>query len=479
MNIQPSMSLSNVSANGKNSSITTNIFDKLGSATTEASTLQAGVEIAYQTLKCDRVIVYSIQPSSRCKITAEAVTPGYAEILGRTIQDHCFEEGYIEKYQKGRVRLINDVRNSGMSPCHIDKLEEIDVKSNLVVPLIGHNKSLYGLLVMHQCSTARRWQQTEIKFALDVANWMMNQISLHQTCIKFRNKIQSERHFQQLMTGIIQEIYGAATPEAVLQLAVDKAQEMLNCDRVVVYCLQVGSMGEIVAEAKVPALASILANTIEDPCFEYRYLDRYQQGRIKATSNIHKAGMTPCYVDNLAKIGVKANLVVPINRDNGEIYGLLVAHQCFDFKDWQKNEIECLKQIAIHAGLSLSKAKLKQESALVESGLTQLNKVRDTIDEVKAQIKQIDNPIKNTSQILVELINLNKLLQREIAQINENASPQTRKNTKLVQIIVSKLEVISSKLRQSLVKVNDSKNEAKAILDRAMLNLDGGESRDN
>ena len=236
----------------------------------------------------------------------------------------------------------------------------------------------------------------------------------------------------------------------------------------VVYGLQRDSVGEIVAEATIPALASILANVIKDPCFEYRYIDKYQQGRVRAIDNIYEAGMTSCYVDNLAKIGVKANLVAPINRDNGKIYGLLVAHHCFDFKNWQKHEIEYFKQIAFHTGLSLSKAKLKEQSLLVEHGLTELSQIENSIQRTRNKVQEMGIPLQNTSRIMVETNNLNKLLEREINTLDRDGSLQTKKNLKLIHIIVGKLAVISSKLQESLNHVSHTKDEVRAALDETI-----------
>ena len=468
MTIQPPSSLSEFSSNGsKYKTLPTSLFKQLNNLTTEDKILQAAVEIVYQELKCDRALVYSMESKSSCQITAEAVTPGYSQTLGSTIKDPCFEARYIDKYQKGRVRAISNIREAGMSLCYVENLEKIDVKSNLVVPLTEPENSLYGLLVVHQCSRTREWQQAEVEFVLSVANWTMERVARQKAYDRLQEQIDSNERGQQLINNITKEIHGAATSEEVLQIAVEKAKEILNCDRVIVYGLQSDSIGEIVAEATIPALAPILADVIKDPCFEYRYIDRYQQGRVRAIANIYEAGMTPCYIDNLAKIGVKANLVAPINKDDGKIYGLLVAHHCFDFKDWQESEIEYFKQIAFHAGLSLSKAKLKQQSVLVEHGLTELNKIEDTIDRAQAQIQQIDSPIQNTNRILVEINNLNKLLEREINIINQNGTLQTRKNTKLIHIIIRKLAAVSLKLQESIIKVSHSKDEAQNILDRA------------
>ena len=474
MTIQQSTSLGFSSNGSKYKILPTDIIQKISAATTENETIQTAVEIVYQELECDRVVVYSMQSASMCKITAEAVTPGYSQILGVTIQDSCLEEKYIDKYQKGRVKAITNIREAGMSLCHVENLEKIDVKSNLVVPLTSPDNSLYGLLVMHQCSRTREWEQTEVEFALSVANWTMKQVFQQQTCARLQHQIDRHEQAQLLLERITKELYGAETSEAVLQIAVEKAKEILKCDRVVIYGLQSDSMGEIIAEATIPALASILANVIKDPCFEYRYIDKYEQGRIRAINNIYEAGMTPCYVDNLAKIGVKANLVAPINWDNGKIYGLLVAHHCFNVKEWQKDEIEYFKQIAFHTGFSLSKAKLKEQSSLVETGLTELNNIKETIGLAQAKIKQITKPIYNTNTMLVEVNNLNKLLEREINLINQDSSLETRKKTKLIQIVVRKLAIVTAKLRDSLVRVNTNKNEATTILDRAMENFKEG-----
>ncbi len=477
MTIQPSLSLPENSANGASmNSIFTEIFQKLRNLKTETDTLQAGVEILYQTLKCDRAVVYSLQSDSYCTIIAEAVTPGYTQTLGTTIKDPCFDAGYIEKYRRGRVRAITDIYEGGINPCHIESLEQIDVKSNLVVPLVRQDNSLYGLLVMHQCSGKRQWQQPEIEFVLQIASWMIEQLSQQQTNLTLKSQVETMKQARQLIIDATRKIHAAETSLEVLQQGVEQAQEFLKCDRVIVYCLQNLNLGEIVAEANAPALASILGNVIKDPCFEYRYRDQYQQGRIRSIPNIYEAGMTECYVENLAKIGVKSNLVVPINWDNGRIYGLLVAHHCFDFKDWQPNEIEYFQDIACHIGLSLSKAKIKEQSQTLETGLDQLNQIKTMITLAKSKINQIRQPMHNTGKILVEVSNLNKLLEREIEQINQNSSPQTIKDTKLIQIITRKLMAITSKLSNSLSTVNTSGKEANEVLEQAIANIDGDQS---
>ncbi|MEN9520430.1 MAG: hypothetical protein RLZZ381_3018, partial [Cyanobacteriota bacterium] len=284
MTIQPSLSLTEISANGSVAkTVLTELFGNLRDVQTEIDILQAGVTIVRQALRCDRAVVYSLQANSYCEIVAEAVTPGYTQILGRTIKDPCFEAGYIEKYSKGRVRAISDIHKSGINPCHIENLEKIEVKSNLVVPIVRQDNSLYGLLVMHQCSRSREWQQSEVEFVLQVSSWLIKELAKHEYYSALESQVENAKQARQLITAATQQIHQAVNSQEALQFGVLQAKAMINCDRVVIYGLQEGYMGKIVAEATAPALASILGNVIKDPCFEYRYLEQYQSGRIRAT----------------------------------------------------------------------------------------------------------------------------------------------------------------------------------------------------
>lgn len=472
-----SLSLTQVSANGSSASINlTKLFRNLRQLKTEADILQAGVNIIFQALHCDRAVVYSLQSDSHSKIVAEAVTPGYTQTLGMTIKDPCFDAGYIEKYSKGRVRAISNIHESGMNPCYIETLENIDVKSNLVTPITRADNSLYGLLVLHQCSRIRQWQQSEVEFVLQVSSWLIEQICRQQEHHSLASQLADAEQTRQLIANASQSIHRPTLSQDVLQEGVSQARKIINCDRVVVYGLQENNMGKIMAEDAIPALAPILGRVIKDSCFEYRYIERYQKGRIRAIPNIFEAGLPECYVENLVKIAVKSILVAPVLWDDGEIYGLSIAHQCFNFKDWQPAEIKNFQEIALHTGLSLSKAVIKEQSHTIKTGLHQLNHVRDTINLAKSKIDQIEQPIQNTGKILIEANNLNKLLEREINQINQNASAQTKKDTKLIQIIAQKLITITPRLRNYLGKINNNGNEAKLFLDEAIDRIDGSKS---
>ena len=70
------------------------------------------------------------------------------------MDDSCFSLTYMEKYQNGRVKAVDNIyEEASLTPCHRAQLEFYEVKAKLVVPLMNEGK-LMGLLIAHQCSGA-------------------------------------------------------------------------------------------------------------------------------------------------------------------------------------------------------------------------------------------------------------------------------------------------------------------------------------
>jgi methyl-accepting chemotaxis protein PixJ len=120
-------------------------------------------------LKADRVVVYSFNENWQGTIIAESVAEGWPRALGAQIDDHCFPEKYVERYRKGRVQATENIYTAGLTECHLKELEPFAVKANLVVPILQGDQ-LFGLLIAHQCSKPRTWQQSEINFLRQLAS---------------------------------------------------------------------------------------------------------------------------------------------------------------------------------------------------------------------------------------------------------------------------------------------------------------------
>jgi methyl-accepting chemotaxis protein PixJ len=114
-------------------------------------------------MKVDRVVIYRFQPNWSGSIVGEAVLPNLPNALADKIEDPCIPEALRDAYKKGRVVPTSDVFNAGFHPHHLELMKRLDIKANLVVPIL-QGEELFGLLVAHHCQTTHDWQQSEIDY---------------------------------------------------------------------------------------------------------------------------------------------------------------------------------------------------------------------------------------------------------------------------------------------------------------------------
>ena len=398
--------------------------------------LKASVKEVRRVLECDRVVVYSLDRNLRYgAVIAESVAPGWTRALNKQIEDPCFEPTYREKYRNGRVRAWNNIYESGLTTCYIEQLEELEVKANLVTPIISEGK-LFGLLVAHQCDDFRNWQQPEIRWTAQIATqvgFALDNAALLANAKQLQDRLENETKLTQYFTDAIRYIRESLQREDILEISVEEVRRVLNCDRVVVYSLDRElRYGEVIAESVAPGWTRALNTKIDDPCFEPTYREKYRNGRVRAWSNIYEAGMNQCYVEQLEKLEVKANLVTPIVNE-GKLFGLLVAHQCDDFRDWQQPEIRWMAQIATQVGFALDNAKLLANAQQLRQQVQDESKwteyFTDAVQYIRASLKTEDilkNSVKEVRRILqcdrVVVYSLNRDL-RYGAVIAESVAP--------------------------------------------------------
>jgi methyl-accepting chemotaxis protein PixJ len=367
----------------------------LSLSVSQPDVLKAIVEEARTYLNCDRVVVYSLNQDKYGVIVAESVALGYTQWLDMTIEDPCFEAKYLDKYRDGRVRAINDISKVEMTPCHKEQLEAMEVKANLVTPIVNEG-NLFGLLVAHQCQTSREWQTGEIDFLHQLAKkagLALKNAQLLDNLVRLQTQAETERQWTHYFTDAIQYIRQSIKQDDILDISVEEVRRVMMCDRVIVYSLNQDQYGVVVAESVAAGYPRALNKTIADPCFSARYLDQYRDGRVRAIDNIYEAGMTQCYIQQLETLEVKANLVTPILNE-GKLFGLLVAHQCSEPRNWQDYEIRWVTQIATQVGFALDNAQVLAESTTMQAQAERerkwTNYFTDAIQYIRQSIKQDD-----------------------------------------------------------------------------------------
>jgi PAS domain S-box-containing protein len=227
--------------------------------------LDATVREIRDLLQVDRVIVFRFASDMTGTVVAESVVNGWTASLDSQILDACFQTDAGRGYYQGRKRAIANIYEAGLSQCHIHLLEQFEVKANLVVPILlqvseeNPGSGLWGLLIAHQCSHPRQWEEHQLDL-------------LDQLSVPIAIAIQQSSILQQAQTEIAQR----QKAEVELRSALAEKEVLLKeIHHRVKNNLQI-----------VSSLLQLQSHTLSDP--EVIRVLRDSQNRIDSISLIHK-----------------------------------------------------------------------------------------------------------------------------------------------------------------------------------------------
>jgi GAF domain-containing protein len=119
-------------------------------------------------LDVDRVVLYYFYYQWKGQVTFESLSSSKYSIFGSSGPDECFNGDYAALYEAGRVRAIEDIETEAIADCHRDFLRKLQVRANLVVPVLNP-KGLWGLLIAHHCQSPHSWSSKDIQIMQESA----------------------------------------------------------------------------------------------------------------------------------------------------------------------------------------------------------------------------------------------------------------------------------------------------------------------
>ncbi|AFZ55045.1 GAF sensor hybrid histidine kinase [Cyanobacterium aponinum PCC 10605] len=192
-----------------------------------------------------------------------------------------------------------------------------------------------------------------------------------------RNKIAQERIIRQVTQQIQQDL----DPLIIVKMTIEQVQSLLQLDRLLVYQINVPVKGKsennisfidtVTYEAKASNVIPSVLNFNEESCFHnnQEFQKKYLEGYTLVIDNIHESNMDICLKMMMEKLEIKAKVAIPIIVKN-QLWGLLIAHQCFTIRKWKNSEIKFLKNIAEYLSLAIyqynSYQKLEEQKNLLE-----------------------------------------------------------------------------------------------------------------
>ena len=224
---------------------------------------------------------------------------------------------------------------------------------------------------------------------------------------------QTER--ERLLRLIAQRIRQSLNLEDILNTTVAEVRQVLQTDRVLIYRFEPDGSGIVEVESVAPDCLSNLSTTYA-PCGDW--FQRYQQGHIQVTEDVHTAESSQLM---LTQCQTKAELVVPILQ--GELWGLLIAHQCSAPRQWQQAEIDLLSSLATQVAIAIRQAQLYQATLAQVETLEKLNQLKD--DFISTVSHELRTPISNMKMSI-------RMLEISLSQ---KAEAEMSKATRYLQIL--------------------------------------------
>jgi len=135
--------------------------------------LQTTVTEVRQFLQADRVVI-GHDDNYTAKVLAESVDANYPSVMQFISESHKIDLQEMKAlFANNQVRIVDDTAAISVSPKIAQFYHQYQIHASLAVPIVVGN-DMFGLLVAHQCSSPRHWQQSEI----DLLQQMSSQIAI-------------------------------------------------------------------------------------------------------------------------------------------------------------------------------------------------------------------------------------------------------------------------------------------------------------
>ncbi len=313
------------------------------------------------------------------------VAPSFSVLLlGRPLTsaefypETCYEVDL--SFEAARIdRFIQQLLSNGLPDTWPDRLQSIRAQLG---PNDSTLQSQFTLKLVAMLSTSAHCLSTEA--------------ALHQ-------QIEQERLLNQVATQIRQSL----ELPVILKTAVEQVRHFLQVDRLVIYQLddltvpplveayhiptdremdRLTSYGSVIHEARAAEAIPSVMNLSDTPCF-VQALRQANWQRLEIADAIEDVELkyreVPCLLEFLRRAQVRAKLIAPI-RLQDQLWGLLIAHECHQPRQWQESERRFLQQIAENLAIAISQAQLyaelqQQKQTLEERVIERTQALRDAM----------------------------------------------------------------------------------------------------
>ncbi|MBE8987211.1 GAF domain-containing protein [Nostoc sp. LEGE 12450] len=397
-----------------------------------------------QLLKSDRVGVFRFYPDLAWEgeFIYEDVATEWDSALTAKVRDHCFSEEFASLYQQGRIRAIADIYQVNASDCYIQILERFQVRANITAPLIK-GKNLWGLLCIHQCSSSRQWEASEIEFVQLIAEHLgvalqqadyLEQVKLQSAQLAQAKAREKAAQWQKTIAITIEKIRQSLDLESIFRTSTVELRQLLNADRVAIYRFNPDWSGEFVFESVAAGWISLIdeqlqrpelsenvsecsAKDLAKPPVADTYLQDTEGGSFSSCevyricNDIYNSGFSDCYIKILEIYQARAYVIIAIYHGQ-KLWGLLAVYENARTRDWQKDEVYLLTQVGTQLGVALQQAEFIQQmqiqAAEISKAAERQRALANTVEKIRQSL-EIEAIFKTTTQEVRRLLEVERV----------------------------------------------------------------------
>ena len=191
-------------------------------------------------------------------------------------------------------------------------------------------------------------------------NYSSNYYNSQAIDLILKSHIEQERILHQVSQQIQQNL----DLLSIIKMTIEQVQKLLQIDRLVIYQIRVPVqsgldetqkfINTVTYEAKASDLVPSILGFDQETCFSKNSecKQKYLEGFTLVINDINRDDLDDCLKQLMLKYDIKAKTVVPIIV-KGNLWGLLIAHQCFLPRMWKTSEVKFLKHISEYLAVAI------------------------------------------------------------------------------------------------------------------------------
>ncbi|MBD1835529.1 PAS domain S-box protein [Cyanobacteria bacterium FACHB-472] len=392
-------------------------------------------------LACDRVIIYRFSPDGNGFVVVESVAEGWISMQG-LVMPNTLVETYFERYKQRNIIAIEDIYTAALDQDYIDIMAQFQIRANLKVPILqGEQESrqaqeqtsrgtdlgekalspipnpqssiqnrFWGLLIAHNCSEPRQWQQWEIDLLSSLATQVA--IAIEQSAL-FKQVQELNANLERQVQKRTTQLQQSLGFEAVLKRITDKVRDSLDESQI---CL--AAVRELALSFYVGSCHASLYNLEQETatiCYEYAISMPSSKGRVLQMASFPEIYQPLrqgkcfqfCSTNANSNDGQAAMLACPIFDNQGVLGDLWLLHR----PDYTFNnlEIRLVQQVANQCAIAIRQARLYQTAQAQVQELEKLNQLKD--DFLSTVSHELRTPISNM-KMAIQMLKISPTAER-------------------------------------------------------------------